>query len=712
MIYLTSRGIFGGTTEQDGVSAWNKSLGTRIWYDGYKNIGVSNGFDVLDDARSDAPATVFCGLDGTPYLFTGHVGGDWRLYDGISGELQWQRTMSGRVRGTAVTDDLVATVVRNGGPATGGGSIVVFTVGADRPRLQIDSQFVFRTATSGDGAVADNLIDAIRNTGCVDLTVSSYTSTNPAAVRISSVHPALAAATRRSTGILKGYSALLDGYSAKSPAIQVAGGVDQDVEDIDLVRTFANAVGSTADPLFLTVDEAPGVIGAGATQSLAVTYDETGLVNNAGYTNYIEIASDDPDYYPQDPSGASYGDPIITFELLIGCPDATADMTLGLGEDWVTNYGALADGGGNGIHINGNDYSFDGGTCLALGDGSWAIEGFATSSAPSEWGPAIPCGVSISATTYDRPDQSGPLAGFDAVEEATNNMIDLGSLLGFFTPGDRQCGGLFLTTQRVGSQDPEFGDFSVARTTIENEANGSGTINDIYYGSAMDWDVAPLSANNTNVYSFGNATDNGGGAGRGASSAAAGMARLDADAIGTVSVGAGGSPNFGPPYFWDDNDAFAMMSDPNNYMETHHINDHVNTTDVANFLSMIHIASLDEGESESVVWAAFAIDNGVNGLPWTTDAEFDAAITEIVCRAKAFAGYGKGDVNCDGDIDLQDVVALGNILDGLLAAAGGAIYTQDVNGDGTVDEADYQLLYDVVAGVQPESNLANAWRFQ
>jgi len=61
-----------------------------------------------------------------------------------------------------------------------------------------------------------------------------------------------------------------------------------------------------------------------------------------------------------------------------------------------------------------------------------------------------------------------------------------------------------------------------------------------------------------------------------------------------------------------------------------------------------------------------------------------------------------GDVNCDECVDLSDVVLLGNYLDGLagttvncLEAAG------DLNGNGSIDSEDYEILYDTVAGAGP-----------
>jgi hypothetical protein len=56
------------------------------------------------------------------------------------------------------------------------------------------------------------------------------------------------------------------------------------------------------------------------------------------------------------------------------------------------------------------------------------------------------------------------------------------------------------------------------------------------------------------------------------------------------------------------------------------------------------------------------------------------------------------DVNCDGVIDLVDVVLLGNHLDGIVALSGDCSETPgDVNVDGFVNEDDYTLLYDWIA---------------
>jgi hypothetical protein len=281
-------------------------------------------------------------------------------------------------------------------------------------------------------------------------------------------------------------------------------------------------------------------------------------------------------------------------------------------------------------------------------------------------------------------------------------------------------GGVLLNIQHVGSADAAFGDFSLKRVTITNEVDGAGTLTDIYFGTGTDWDITPYAANNATEYSWGYAADNGGGGGRSDATAAAGHARLDGDIIGALTMQSGGTAgDFQMGDFFGYAGSalpgavpFDIMSSPSTFMATYYPGVDPADDDIGVYASLFHIPSLAEGASETFYYCTFAIDKGVNGLSWSDAPGFDAAMGEIVCRAKAFAGFGKGDVNCDGLVDLADVVLLGNIIDGLYDPTGtGGQYSGDADGSGVIDPVDYDLLYDVVAGVQPASAMNNAWRF-
>jgi len=512
----------------------------------------------------------------------------------------------------------------------------------------------------------------------------------------------------------------------KLRAIAITVGMDDGEAQSDNVRTFArNSAKPAADPLFLTVNTAPGAIAPGATQTLNCSYDETGLTNNTGYTNFIEVICDDPDYFPQDPTGASLGKPQIQFELFIGCPDAQAYLTTGLGEAWLTNFGAEA-GGGNfnasshdNFEVNGETaHHFDGGWALVVQDSvHWAFDGCSVGGYPrraGEWGPTLPCGLTVNSVTYNSP--TGP--NTDAVQEVTYNMIDLASPNGFFPPSSRQCGGVSLEIKRVGSQNTAFGDFVLTHIKLTNDVGAPGDIpgvmNNVYFGIVTDWDIS--SNDNVRAYNDGYSQENNGAGAPGTGTWIDGHARLDADAVGAGPLGSGSSPTFMSADIQNDqgrgNRAMDMLSSPATYCASVDPSACGNT-DLASLFSAAHWPSIADGATVEFTMCIYRVENGVNGLPFTTGAAgMEKVYREVTCRAKAFAGFGKGDINCDGCVDLQDVVALGNIVDGLTNPANTAAeYTADVNGDNTYTEADYNLLYDVVAGVQPASAMANAWRF-
>jgi hypothetical protein len=727
MVYLGSRGFFGGTTEQDGISAWDRTLGARVWYNGYSSVGVSGGVTILDDIRSDVPVTVFCD-GGVPYLFTSHLLGLWRLVNGNTGELVWYRLFSSSVRGTAVTDDCVAVHVRTGDPAPGtGGRLCVFEVGSDRPRMQLDTQYAFRSVLYGSGLNNDNIVDAFQNSGCATLNISAYTEVNPPVVRVMGVNPILASKTQVVERHLMGYDALLTAANQlKLRSIAVTAGVDDGEDAVDAARIFAqNSARAAADPMFISVNTAPGALAPGAAQTLNIDYDETGLQNNTGYTNYIEIYNDDPDYYPQDPSGATWGPPTLQFEMFIGCPDAQDELATGLGHIWLSNFGAEAGGtnfsspGDDNFVVNGeNTHHFDGGWALVIQDSlHWAFDGASVGAYPrraGEWGPTLPCGLTVAANNYNSPLG----AGADAVEEVKYNMIDLASPNGFHTPFTRQCGGVYAEVHRVGSQDPAFGDFVLTHIRLTNEVGAPGDIpgamNNVYFGIVTDWDIS--SNDNVRNYNDGYVQEDNGVGAPATGTWMAGHVRLDADHVGGAGIGSGSAPTFMTGDIQNDQNhgeaAYRMMSSPLTYCASVDPASCANT-DLASLWSCAYFPSIADGASADIYMAIFRVEDGVNGLPFVSGAAgAEAVYREVTCRAKAFAGFGKGDVNCDGCVDLQDVVALGNIVDGLLDPTGTAgVYAGDVDGDNDWDAADYDLLYDVVSGVQPASALANAWRF-
>jgi len=56
-----------------------------------------------------------------------------------------------------------------------------------------------------------------------------------------------------------------------------------------------------------------------------------------------------------------------------------------------------------------------------------------------------------------------------------------------------------------------------------------------------------------------------------------------------------------------------------------------------------------------------------------------------------------GDITCDGNLDLADVVFLGNYLDGLVTFTPPCVGCADLDDNGEIDENDYFSLFDLLA---------------
>lgn len=80
-------------------------------------------------------------------------------------------------------------------------------------------------------------------------------------------------------------------------------------------------------------------------------------------------------------------------------------------------------------------------------------------------------------------------------------------------------------------------------------------------------------------------------------------------------------------------------------------------------------------------------------------------ITDLMMFANKWAGYGRGDVNDDGEIDLRDLVHLISYANGGDSGPCGAIcpftYLGDINCDDVVDGLDAQAMYDFFFGGGP-----------
>ena len=271
-----------------------------------------------------------------------------------------------------------------------------------------------------------------------------------------------------------------------------------------------------------------------------------------------------------------------------------------------------------------------------------------------------------------------------------------------------------LDVQKIGSADPAFGNFVLSKVVFTNEVGDPGdivgTMDSVLFGVGTDWDVG--SADNMYKFSSGYAVFDGGGDGS-AATFAGGHARLVGDHHAVGAMGSGGAPTFMMGDILNDQNhgdaAYHIMDDPQFWADSIDVASTFDT-DIGAYWTAARFDALADGASETLYMVHFGVHNDGVHEDWSDGAGFQAAVANAVAKAKAYAGLGAGDVNCDGAIDLADVVLLGNIVDGLFDPTGtGGEFAADTDGDADVDEDDYTNLYDVVSGVG--GALVNAWRF-
>lgn len=87
--------------------------------------------------------------------------------------------------------------------------------------------------------------------------------------------------------------------------------------------------------------------------------------------------------------------------------------------------------------------------------------------------------------------------------------------------------------------------------------------------------------------------------------------------------------------------------------------------------------------------SAVSADNGADESIEAVTAEFDASVK-------------KGDANCDGKKDIEDVAVIMSYINGITPLQDEQIYAADVNGDDAIDIVDAALLLKDIVGILPE----------
>jgi len=738
--------------------AYNKLSGALVWAsEEYWDAGVHNG----TIRRYYNNGLLTCEPEPDPdIIVNADERGVLHFWNSIDGTEMFRRRFDfgpGAVSiagGTAIgTDSAGATHILCG---SNRGALVSLSKGADRPRLEIEN---FDPTLAVEFSVLPSAIyteeNIIVNTGCADL---NFLAVNVDTTAFGSTDPGIAPFTPVRPGLLDA-STLIAGQIAKNAAkfknVQNMGLNEFEANSTLLasseesLRDERNYRAALVIPAYLNgvVEPFAGQVLAGG-DSLDLVLDvNPSLINRGPQAFYIELVTDDADYFLNAGSVDLPNDyPDILVTLVGGCLIDSTALHFGLGGDdfaWATNSIRIADSDWNpyGVQYNGEigyifqaTYVFGVSTeRIAMNVKNWFGQPeenswYACQADPnycdSDCKPALITGVNLGAlwngATYD------PIVGnmickswVDSVQNYSNNPATV-------TPGDwywRNYGapfndsltmGLSANARAIGVEDvPEFANFYVEIFDV-TERNGND-VPDWKFGEIIDYDAAHFvlgGTHDTLVYDI-------------SSSATWTTSSADPNAdyaFGTIKLpfGCGYTPMVngksldsdqgqfeddpgigrGNPY-WDS--VYTYLSYPLGTEAGHPVSNAAQDEQ-----SHSTLAWNDFGPNETYSFASvqFGFDAGV------TDPLADGGggeISALANFANKWVGFGRGDVNNDDAINLGDIMTLAAIVNGDIPGAIPFEHLADVDADSDVDNADLQYMIDYYFGCGP-CPLGN-WQF-
>ncbi len=589
------------------------------------------------------------------------------------------------------------------------GNLVDMTKGADRPRLEI--QTYSPQAPVEFGAALSFIVtieDVFANTGCADLTFSAV---NVDELSFGPDIPSFTA-TNVSEDFMNRSATIADQLTDVDKLLKQERVIDA-VNDVSLAREYdierSTNYAAAGFPSYLNSVVFPtggSVIPAGDTADLVLDVIQVNI-DRGPQPFYIELVTDDPDFFLNDPALA----PQILVTLVGGCLTDTTTLEFGMGGaniQLVTNSGRLGTGdwSPHGFDIDGDASSFYQGTYvygvsqyrIAMNTQDWSSGGGEADAwismqpdpnwCDDECKPFLDAGVTLGFITSDGGNTYAPITGdlicasyIDSVQN-----FDLGggwNWRNFTAPFDNDSTmGLYVNTRTVGALDvPEL-----ANVTVEvmefTERNG-GTVEDWYFGAMIDYDVGGDTAIWNGDYSV-------------AYSPSATLAGDVAWGLVKIPFGCGYEPMInayaldagqaqfstdanGNPY-WDSVYTYMSLA-PGSYGHSS-----VSTGPDQEFHATI--AGHDFGPNETI---EFAVANF--GLFGIADMNNPVEIFDLATLVNQWAGFGRGDVNNDGGINLADIIYLAGTVNG----GPGAVpfeHLSDVNADSGIDVADVDYLID------------------
>jgi len=601
------------------------------------------------------------------------------------------------------------------------GNLIDMVKGVDRPRLEPQTYNATLPVVFGPAAsLKDTVPDVFTNTGCAVLHFENVqVDQNSFGQEI----PAFSVRDMGDTPFMDRAAKIADKLQREAYLSKYLRVVDRDVDNILTTREIAQGKenmnrAAAGFPPFLNAvlhPKAGDIINPGDTMDLVLDIIQS-AINRGPQVFYMLLDTDDPDFFMNDTVRGVE----MSVTLVGGCLIDTTSMFFGVGQanqQVVTNTGRLGTGDWtpHAFSIDGDNASYYQGAYvygvttfrIATNTQDWISGGgetdaFISLQADPNWcdndcHPYLDAGVSLGQYTKDGGATYETVIGNMVCKSFLDSVQNFGGdWSNFGAPFDNDSTmGLYVNSRVVGAYElapsgdpiPELSNLTLEILEF-TERNGA-TVDNWYFGEIYDCD------NGNDSVGIDRSISTAWTYNRPAADQAWGHIKIPfgcnyepiLNTWGTY--GASGTPGHG---FW----GWGIWWDQC-------------YNDMAAGTGVFMDGNMSSGDQEAMV--TFAKKNfGANetlklgiahfGLHNLSDATSSAEIAPLAKLVNKWAGFGRGDVNNDGAINLADIIYLAATVNG----GNGAVpfkHLSDVNADGNINMADVDYLIDYYFGCGP-----------